>query len=50
MKKSILLLITFLFIISTSYSCKKKTCPAYNENQKEDYKIKNTKRKKAKLF
>ncbi|MBL7790253.1 MAG: hypothetical protein JNL75_10535 [Chitinophagales bacterium] len=41
----------FMMIICLgNYSCKKKTCPAYQENQKEEYKIKNQKRKKAKLF
>jgi hypothetical protein len=32
-----------------NYSCKKKTCPAYQEDQKEEYKIKG-KRKKARLY
>jgi hypothetical protein len=32
-------------------ACKKKTCPAYNENLKEEYKInKKAKHKKARMF
>lgn len=43
-------LILFLMICYVgSFSCKKKTCPAYQEDQKEEYKLKG-KRKKAKLF
>ncbi len=43
-------LIVFLMICCVgSFSCKKKTCPAYQEDQKEEYKLKG-KRKKAKLF
>lgn len=45
-----LILIIFIMIcFAGSFSCKKKTCPAYQENQKEEYKLKG-KRKKAKLF
>lgn len=33
------------------FSCSKKTCAAYNENQKEEYKMKkNAKHKKARVF
>lgn len=47
----LLLLLTVLFCMNTLNSCSKKaTCPAYDENQKEDYKIKKSKRKKAKMF
>ncbi len=44
----ILLLIAVFAMLFTA--CKKKTCPAYSENQEEVYKIKGTKHKKAKLF
>lgn len=49
MKYSILVFLVMFFCLGY-YSCKKKTCPAYQEDQKEEYKIKNQKRKKAKLF
>lgn len=47
MKFTLIIFIMICFVVS--FSCKKKTCPAYQENQKEEYKIKG-KRKKAKLF
>jgi hypothetical protein len=47
MKFTLIIFILICFV--GSFSCKKKTCPAYQENQKEEYKIKG-KRKKAKLF
>jgi hypothetical protein len=48
--KKLFIALTITSIIF-NYSCKKKTCPAYNENQEEVYKIsKNQKHKKAKLF
>jgi len=48
MKKILLAIIVLGFMGNTS--CKKKTCPAYQENQKEEYNLKTSKRKKAKLF
>lgn len=45
----LLLFLLLLGVIGGSYSCKKKTCPAYQEDQKEEYKL-SGKRKKAKLF
>jgi hypothetical protein len=49
MKNIILCFILIAFTMSVGCS-KKSTCAAYNENQKEDYKIKKTKRKKSKMF
>lgn len=50
MKKTILILFSIVFFV-TVYSCKKKTCPAYDENQKEEYKIKpNAKHKKERMY
>lgn len=45
-----LLILILLGLCAGNYSCKKKTCPAYQEDMKEEYKIKNQKRKKAKLY
>jgi len=47
--KYFFLFLFMLFFCLGNYSCKKKTCPAYQEDQKEEYKLKG-KRKKAKLF
>lgn len=48
MKTTFLLLIIFCIIFSSS--CAKKTCAAYNENQKEVYNMKKTKRSKARVY
>ena len=44
-----LLLLLLIASLASNTSCKKKTCPAYDENKKEEYNLKGT-RKKAKLF
>jgi hypothetical protein len=50
MNRNIILILT-IFMLTNQMACKKKTCPAYNENLKEEYKInKNTKHKKARMF
>jgi hypothetical protein len=45
------LLVLFIAAFALTFTaCKKKTCPAYNENQEEVYKIKGKKHKKARLY